>query len=148
MGSRREHPTNVPHLRHLREYVDQQKAQQARECTFRPALNPVTQAIAQPAPLHELVNNHRGQRIRELARAKAKCVCVVFCSSPLQIWFVDIPSAIDLNHIDPHELMSRTISTGMTYLPILGTARSSHQCLSCCTDSQLSAGSPYCHFKD
>lgn len=55
-----------------REYVHRQRAKEDRECTFRPALNPVTHSIGQAAPLDELVNNRRGERVRERAQAKAR----------------------------------------------------------------------------
>lgn len=50
-----------------------QRAKERFECTFRPSLNPVTQSMGQAAPLDELVNNRRGQRVRERAQAKARC---------------------------------------------------------------------------
>lgn len=58
--------------RSLREQVDRQRAKEQSECTFRPALNLVTQSIGQAAPLDELVNNRRGQRVRERAQEKAR----------------------------------------------------------------------------
>lgn len=58
--------------RSCRDYVLAQRAKEKLECTFRPSLNPVTQSIAQAAPLDELVNNRRGQRVRERAQAKAR----------------------------------------------------------------------------
>ncbi|CAN0168917.1 unnamed protein product, partial [Laminaria digitata] len=53
-----------------RDFVNSQRAKEQRECTFRPSLNPVTLSMGQAAPLDELVNNRRGQRVRERARAK------------------------------------------------------------------------------
>lgn len=50
-----------------------QKAKEKRECTFRPSLNAVTQSVGRAAPLDELVNNRRGQRVRERAEAKIRC---------------------------------------------------------------------------
>lgn len=55
-----------------RDYANAQRAKEKRECTFRPALNPVTQSMGQAAPLDELVNNRRGQRVRDRAQAKAR----------------------------------------------------------------------------
>lgn len=55
-----------------RNYVASQRAKEELECTFRPSLNPVTQSLGQAAPLDELVNNRRGQRIKERAQVKAR----------------------------------------------------------------------------
>ncbi|CBJ29035.1 hypothetical protein Esi_0133_0021 [Ectocarpus siliculosus] len=53
-----------------RNFVMTQKAKEKLECTFRPSLNPVTHSMAQASPLDELVNNLRGQRVRERVKAK------------------------------------------------------------------------------
>ncbi|CAM9186727.1 unnamed protein product, partial [Ectocarpus sp. 12 AP-2014] len=53
-----------------RNFVMTQKAKEKLECTFRPSLNPVTHSMAQASPLDELVNNRRGQRVRERVKAK------------------------------------------------------------------------------
>ncbi|CAM9754008.1 unnamed protein product, partial [Ectocarpus sp. 13 AM-2016] len=53
-----------------RNFVMTQKAKEKLECTFRPSLNPVTHSMAQASPLDELVNNRRGQRVRERLKAK------------------------------------------------------------------------------
>lgn len=49
-----------------------QLEKEKRECTFRPSLNAVTQSVGRAAPLDELVNNRRGQRVRERAEAKIR----------------------------------------------------------------------------
>lgn len=59
-------------FRSLREQVDRQKAKEQSECTFQPNLNLMTQSIGRAAPLDELVNNRRGQRVRERAQEKAR----------------------------------------------------------------------------
>ncbi|CAN0387523.1 unnamed protein product, partial [Ectocarpus sp. 8 AP-2014] len=53
-----------------RNFVMTQKAKEKLECTFRPSLNSVTHSMAQASPLDELVNNRRGQRVRERVKAK------------------------------------------------------------------------------
>eukprot|EP00903_Cladosiphon_okamuranus_P005531 g5509.t1 len=63
-----------------RELVVAQRAKEKLECTFRPSLNPVTRSRGQAAPLDELVNNRRGQRVRERAQAKASDRVAETCS--------------------------------------------------------------------
>ena len=65
-------PPPTPTYAPPRDFINSQRAKEQRECTFRPSLNPVTLSMGQAAPLDELVNNRRGQRVRERARAKAR----------------------------------------------------------------------------
>ncbi|CAM9880414.1 unnamed protein product [Discosporangium mesarthrocarpum] len=58
-----------------RRLIEQARVEHERQCTFKPQLNRVTQALGQKnpkTPLDELVHNRRGQRVRAKAEDKAR----------------------------------------------------------------------------